>query len=270
MSSDLHAGADVVPRDAARMTFAELTELLGARALIRHEALSREWLPVRSVRRGEAVFRAGDRFDSLYVVRSGFLKTRIPDGDGGEQVLGFPMRGDALGMDGIASGLYGHDAVAVDTASVASLYYAHLMRSVRLDPGIMHLFCEIFSREMSRADEMMSLLGSMSAAERLATFLLHLGRRFSALGYSTTSFQLRMRREDIASHLGLSAETISRNFSLFARSGLIAVNGKEVSIKDLAGLRAIAHESMRGGAPAGRPRLGLAVIESAAASGIRT
>jgi CRP/FNR family transcriptional regulator len=186
------------------------------------------------------------------------LKTRVSDGNGGEQVLGFPMQGDTIGIDGIASGSYHHDAVAVDIASVVILRYQDFMQTARLHPAIAQLLCSIFSREMNRANEMICLLGSMSAAERLAAFLLYLGRRFSALGYSDLAFYLRMRREDIASYLGLTGETISRNFSSLVRGGFIDLNGRLVRIKDLAGLKAIAHDSMRVRASTGLPSWGLA------------
>jgi CRP/FNR family transcriptional regulator len=246
---DLCLDQDPVSAPAARITLAELGDLLGARGPAFDETLSREWLPLRSVQQDESVYRAGDRFQSLYVVRSGFLKTRVSDGNGGEQVLGFPMRGDTIGMDGIASGSYGHDAVAMDAVVVVILGYQRFMRIARLHPVMACLFCSIFSREMSRANDMICLLGGMSAPERLAAFLLYLSRRYAALGYSNLAFHLRMRREEIASHLGLAGETVSRNFSLFTREGLIAVTGDEVRIRDLAGLKSIANEAMRDRAP---------------------
>jgi CRP/FNR family transcriptional regulator len=254
---NLGLGRNSVSAPAARITLAELGELLGERGLIRDGALSREWLPLRWVQQDESVYRAGDRFNSLYVVRSGFLKTRISDGNGGDHVLGFPMQGDTMGIDGIASGSYGHDAVAIDAAGVVILGYQDFMRIGRLYPAMARVFCSTFSREVSRANDMICLLAGMSAAERLAVFLLQLSCRYSALGYSNLEFRLRMGRDDIARHLGLTAETVSRNFSLLAREGLIEVKDREVRIRDLAALKSISHESMRGRPPMRVPGLRL-------------
>ena len=225
----------------ARTTLFEIAALVGAARAQPGRAAAPEWFPVRTLRRGDAVFRAGDRFQSLYVVRCGLLKTRIQDGTGAEQVLAFPMRGDALGADGVGGGAHTHDAVALDAASVAILNYARLTQSMHADALAGDVLLAILGQEMARANELLITLGGQLAPARLATFVLRLSRRLAARGFSETSLQLRMSRGDIASHLGLTVETVSRNFSLFARRGLIAVKGNDLRILDAPGLEAIAH-----------------------------
>jgi len=237
-----HAGA----ARAASVTMAELMEFLGAGGLERERASLQEPLVVRSLKRGETLYRSGDPFHSLFVVRSGFLKTRIAAGNGVEQVIEFPMQGGTIGIDGINADAYRSDALAVDSASVVVLRYQQLLQATRDCFAVGQLFSRIFSREINRRGAMIWLLGSASSGTRLAAFLLHLGHRFSELGYSDTTFQLRMTREEIASHLGITAETVSRNLSRFVREGLVETHGREVRIKDAAALQRVAQDPEAG------------------------
>jgi CRP/FNR family transcriptional regulator len=197
----------------------------------------------RRVRRGEALFNAGDEFKAIYSVRSGFFKSSVTDGEGREQVTGFFMGGELLGMEGIGTGRYHGAATALEDSEVCVLPYALIEEMAREMPALQHQLHAILAREIVRDHGVMMLLGSMRAEERLATFLLNLSKRFTARGYSRSEFNLRMTREELGSYLGLKLETVSRLFSAFQKEGLIEVQQKFVRIRDIAGLERILREN---------------------------
>jgi len=190
----------------------------------------------RRLKRGDSLFKAGDAFNALYAIRSGFLKTTVLNADGREQVTGFQMGGELLGLDGIGSGRYNGTAIALEDSEVCVLPFALIEELGREIPAIQRNLHSVLSREIVRDHGVMMLLGSMSAEERLAAFLLNLSRRFTARGYSPLDFHLRMTREEIGSYLGLKLETVSRLFSRFQSEGLIEVQQKHVRILDIPGL----------------------------------
>jgi len=193
----------------------------------------------RRVRRGEALFNAGDTFQSVYAVRSGFFKTTILNEDGREQVTGFSMAGELMGMDGIGAGSYHGNAVALEDCEVCVLPFSLVESLGREVPLLQRNLHSVLSREIVRDHGVMMLLGSMRAEERLAVFLLNLSKRFLRRGYSPSDFHLRMTREEIGSFLGLKLETVSRLFSKFQEDGLIEVQQKHVRIRDIAGLERV-------------------------------
>ena len=193
----------------------------------------------RRMKRGEALFAAGDEFKAIYAVRSGFFKTSLGDGDGREQVTGFFMGGELLGMDGIGAGRYNNAAIALEDSEVCVLPYSLIEEMAQKVPTLQRQLHSVLAREIVRDHGVMMLLGSMRAEERLATFLLNLSKRFTARGYSPSDFHLRMTREEIGSYLGLKLETVSRLFSRFHDDRLIEVEQKHVRILDIAGLTQI-------------------------------
>ena len=193
----------------------------------------------RRVRRGESLFGAGNEFKSIYAVRSGFFKTSLVDGEGREQVTGFHMGGELLGMDGIGAGRHDGTAIALEDSEVCVLPYALIEEMAEDSPALRRQLHAVLSREIVRDHGVMMLLGSMRAEERLATFLLNLSKRFTARGYSPSDFHLRMTREELGSYLGLKLETVSRLFSRFHDDRLIEVQQKHVRILDIAGLAQI-------------------------------
>src|SRR5262245_4118919 len=224
--------------DRLSMTLAELATLLGGAAAAGQEMPDVRF-PVRQLKAGEALYRAGDRFDAIYVVRSGFLKTVTVDLTGAEQVLAFPMGGDVIGLDGLDAERYASDAVALDSSQVAVVSFARIARLGHEHPLLERLLYAAFSRELIRKRNMIWLLGTLHAEARLATFLLDLSERFGRLGYSRSSFALRMSREEMGSYLGIKLETVSRAFSAFAAAGLLTVDRKEVTLTDIAGLQRV-------------------------------
>ncbi len=190
----------------------------------------------RRVKRGETLFNAGDEFGSVYAIRSGFFKTSLLDGEGREQVTGFFMGGELLGLDGLGSGRYNGNAIALEDSEICMLPYALVTELSREIPALQRHLHGVLAREIVRDHGVMMLLGSMRAEERLVTFLLNLSKRFVRRGYSASDFHLRMTREELGSYLGLKLETVSRLFSQFQRDGLLEVEQKHVRIVDIAGL----------------------------------
>ena len=193
----------------------------------------------RRIRRGESLYRAGEVFSALFAVHSGFFKTRLTFEDGRDQVTGFFMGGELLGMDGISHDYHSCDAVALEDSEVCTIPYARLERLSLEVKSLQRHFHKVMSREIVREHGVMMLLGTMRAEERLAAFLLNMSQRLSVRGYSAMEFILRMTREEIGSYLGLKLETVSRLFSRFQADELIEVDQKYVRITDIDGLREI-------------------------------
>ena len=194
---------------------------------------------MRGYAHGDYIYRSGDKFQSLYAIRSGSFKTQVLHEDGREQVTGFQMPGEIIGLDAICTDRHPCDAVAMESSEVCELPFNKLETLSRELPSLQRHLHKIMSREIVRDQGIMLLLGSMRAEERLAVFLLNLSQRFAARGYSPTQFQLRMSRQEIGSYLGLKLETISRTFSHLQESGLIAVKARSVELLNLPGLRAL-------------------------------
>ncbi len=184
----------------------------------------------RAVKRGEALFHAGEPFTALYAVRTGFFKTLVTAADGREQVTGFQMAGELIGLDGISTDRHACNAVALEDSQVCMIPYTQLETLSREFTLLQHQFHKIMSREIVRDHGVMLLLGSMRAEERLAAFLLNLTQRLQARGFSASALVLRMTREEIGSYLGLKLETVSRTFSKFQDEGILEVKQRDIRI----------------------------------------
>lgn len=187
----------------------------------------------KRIKRGGYVFHVGDDFNALYAVRAGFFKTRITSTDGRDQITGFQVPGELLGFEGVATEQHGVDAIALEDSEVCILPYNDLERIAREFPPLQHQLHRIMSREIMREHNVMLLLGTMKAEERVAAFLLNLSERYRHLGYSSIEFVLRMTRQEIGSYLGLKLETVSRTFSRFHEQGLIEAQGKQIKLIDM-------------------------------------
>lgn len=190
----------------------------------------------RKVKRKTALFRNGEKFHALYAIRTGVFKTCVTAEDGRDQVTGFQMAGEIVGLDGIVNDHHTCDAVALEDAEVCVLPFDRIGELSREVGALQHHLHRVMSREIVREHGVMLLLGTMRAEERLAAFLLNLVQRLQARGFSRSELVLRMTRQEIGSYLGLKLETVSRLFSQFQKDGLIAVEQKHVRILDIAGL----------------------------------
>jgi CRP/FNR family transcriptional regulator, anaerobic regulatory protein len=190
----------------------------------------------RRVKEGQTLYREQDQFQFLYAVRSGTFKSSLTLRDGREQVTGFQMAGELLGLDGLADGKHASGAIALEDAEICSIPYTHLTELAMGSREIQQVVSRLMSREIVREHGLMMLLGSMNAEERLAAFLLNISHRMKARGYSSSEFHLRMSRAEIGSYLGMKLETVSRTFSAFQQKRLLTVDKKHVRLVDIAGL----------------------------------
>ena len=191
----------------------------------------------RSIKRGSTLFHNGEPFTSLYAVRTGFFKTSLSTEDGRDQVTGFQMAGEIIGLDGIVNEHHTCDAIALEDAEVCVMPFDRIEEISREVGALQKHVHRIMSREIVRENGVMLLLGSMRAEERLAAFLLNLVQRLQARGFSRTELILRMTREEIGSYLGMKLETVSRTFSRFADEGIIEVKQRHIHIQDAEALK---------------------------------
>ena len=182
------------------------------------------------LKKGEFLFRSGESFHSLYAIRTGFFKTTVASQDGRDQVTGFFMSGELIGMDGICTHSHSCDAVALEDSEVCELPFGHMEALSKEIPSIQTHFFRLMSREIVRDQGVMLLLGNMRAEERIAAFLLNLSQRLHHRGFAANDFILRMSREEIGSYLGLKLETVSRTLSRFHQEGLILVEHKHIRL----------------------------------------
>ena len=188
---------------------------------------------------GKRIHLIGQHFDTLFVVNSGFLKTIVIDDYGNEQVLGFPMKGDLLGIDSIDSKQHATEVVALSDCDLILIPYKILSNLGRGDAELLHAMLGVMSRELAREQMAIFSLISLGAEAKVARFLVALGKRYSQLGYSENVYNLRMTRLEIANYLGLAIETVSRAISAFHLLGWIVVSQRQIRIVDAESLNTL-------------------------------
>ncbi|MCM0043067.1 MAG: fumarate/nitrate reduction transcriptional regulator Fnr [Burkholderiaceae bacterium] len=194
----------------------------------------------RKVPKESLLYRMDDPFINLYAIRLGHFKTYQVSAGGEQQITGFQMAGELLGMDAISTDRHHCDAMALEDSEVCEIPFGRLEELFGTIPTLLHHFHRMMSREITREQNAMLLLGNMRAEQRFAAFLVNLASRYSARGYSSTSFQLRMSREEIGNYLGLTIESISRLLSRLKKQGLIRVANREIELLEPDHLRAMA------------------------------
>lgn len=191
----------------------------------------------RPLRKGEHAYRENTPFTSVYAVRSGTLKAYRVTDDGQEQVTGFYFPGEILGMDGISKNRHASSAKALETAAICEIPFERLGELSTRIPSLQRHFFQLMSQEIADDQQLITLLGKNSAEQRIAALLISISARNSQRRLSATSFRLPMSRTDIGNYLGLTVETVSRVFSRFQKSALLAVDNKEITILDIDVLR---------------------------------
>ena len=184
------------------------------------------------VERGDSLYRAGDLFTTLYAVRLGHFKTVYSEGPATKQIIGFQMSGEILGMEGIGTSRHRCSSIALEDSEVCEIPYARLESLLAELPSLQAHFHRMMSRDINREHQVMLLLGSMSADQRVAAFLLNRSRRYETRGFSPSHFVLRMTREDIGNYLGLTIESVSRVFSRFKKNDWIEGSPRDVKLID--------------------------------------
>ncbi|NHZ37499.1 fumarate/nitrate reduction transcriptional regulator Fnr [Massilia rubra] len=194
----------------------------------------------RRLLRDERLYQMDEPFRNLYAIRFGHFKTYQVNANGEQQITGFQMAGELLGMDAISGDRHHCDAVALEDSEVCEIPFVRLEELFGQVPTLLRHFHRIMSQEITREQNVMLLLGNMRAEQRFAVFLVNLSARYAARGYSATSFQLRMSREDIGNYLGLTIESISRLLSRFKKQSWISVDKRELTLLDPVMLKALA------------------------------
>ena len=188
---------------------------------------------------GQHVFRAGDQSRALFAVRSGCLKTYCATEDGNEQVLGFTLPGELVGLDGMGDDVYASNSIVLETASICELPYDRLEEMCHSLSGLNSQLMRLASKEITADQRLQLLLGRHAADAKLAVFFLSLSTRDKPRDLPATNFNLPMSRQDIGNYLGLAIETVSRQLSRFQEEGLLKVNRREITITDLPRLKAM-------------------------------
>jgi CRP/FNR family transcriptional regulator len=189
------------------------------------------------MKKGARVFQAGDLFRGLYCVSRGCFKATVSTIGESEQVTGFLMSGDVMGLDAMASGFYGGSSLALEDGELDWIPGWRLTQLVQHDAAFHRSLCELMSDEIVRAYGMLATMSHCNAEQRLTAFLLSQSQRYTARGYSGIEFNLKMSRDDIANAIGVRAETVCRSIVRLRDLGLARFQGRRVKILDLYALR---------------------------------
>ena len=199
---------------------------------------------VRVVTEGTAIHRAGDAFRSVFFLKSGAAKRMLIQEDGREQILGFPMPGDILGMEAIDAGAHSTTVISLDLCAIVEIPFEAIESLAADNPAVARFLYQRMSAALRDEHGWMAALGLLNADERVAAFLLDLSQRFAARGFSARRFMLRMTRAEIGSFLGLTLETVSRVFSRFQKLRLLNVTRRDIELLDMAALGSLAHSQV--------------------------
>ncbi|WP_455647774.1 FNR family transcription factor [Lonepinella koalarum] len=194
----------------------------------------------KPIQKSQLLFKAGDELVSLYAIRSGTIKSYTINEAGEKQITSFHLPGDLVGFDAIMNMRHPSFAQALETAMVCEIPFDVLNDLSGKMPKLRQQIMRLMSSEIKSDQEMILLLSKMNAEERLAAFIYNLSKRYSARGFSPREFRLTMTRGDIGNYLGLTVETISRLLGRFQKLGILAVQGKYITINSLPELTEIA------------------------------
>jgi CRP/FNR family transcriptional regulator len=242
-AGDLRADFSLLRRSCGPCTLKEFCD----RADVVYEQVRRRGLFGRRqpLARGERLFRPGDRQSMLYVLRGGALKTLAPGADGEENLLGFHVPGELVGLDALANGNHLCEAVALVDSHVCGIPYSELTSLTADHPEIGRRLFQLFGRGTLDSQDHVQLLIRRQADERVALFLLSMLHRYrkdiaETGGQPGAQLALPMSREDMARYLGLALETVSRGLTRMQERGIIEVSGRQIRILDHAALEALA------------------------------
>jgi len=185
------------------------------------------------LRKGEHLFLEGDMFQSVYIIRSGTVKAYMATSEGDEQITGFFLPSEMIGIGGVDRSLYPVSAQALETTMACEIPYNRLEALCERFSDLRRDMLKAISRRIREDQSMKLLLSKKNADERIAAFLVNLAAKFRRRGFSSQAFRLVMSRNEMGNYLGLAVETVSRVFSRFQKGGLINANGKEIEITNL-------------------------------------
>jgi CRP/FNR family transcriptional regulator len=219
--------------DACRSQGYDKTALMDLHVLVQH---------IGPFREGEHIFREGDEFNAIAAVRAGTVKTYVLDPAGHEQVLGFHLPGELIGLSAIHEARFPCSAVALDTVMLCRFSFPKMALLAARMPGLQAQLFRLLSQDIGKAA---LLAGDYSADQRMAAFLVSLSRRSAQRGFSATRLRLAMTRVDMASYLRLAPETVSRVLRRMQEDGLVHVDKRELELRDPAAIEALARPVLR-------------------------
>ncbi len=190
----------------------------------------------KTISRGDHIFKEHSPFKSIFAVRSGAIKTYSVSEGGEEQVTGFYLPGEIIGLDSTNTETYSCSAKALERSSVCEIPFGQLEDLATKIPTLQHHFFQLMSKEIQDSRQLTMLLSKNSAEERIASLIISISERFKKRKLSNIQFRLPMPRNDIGSYLGLAVETVSRVFTRFQKTGLISVQGRELVIENMPAL----------------------------------
>lgn len=192
------------------------------------------------LKKGDYIYRAGDKFHSLYALQYGAVKSYGVTMEGKEQITGFHLTGEILGLDAIDSSVHSCSAVVLEKTEICELPFDALEQLEQELPSLQHDLARIMSREIRRDQSMLMMIGSSSAEQRLVRFLLNLRERLLKRGFDGDNLRLPMTRQDIGNYLGLAFETVSRQLAHLQEIGMLHIDNKNIRLLDINGLESLA------------------------------
>ncbi|MDR4307267.1 helix-turn-helix domain-containing protein [Chelatococcus sambhunathii] len=186
---------------------------------------ARRSAPSRAIAKDAEIFAEGDDAESFYRVVSGVVRTYKTLSDGRRQIDAFHLPGDFFGLE--SGDEHRFTAEAVGDVTVTAYRRCALEALAMQDTELAKQATAAMMRALERAQDHMLLLGRKCAVEKVASFLLGLAERMSRSG----DIELPMSRIDVADHLGLTIETVSRSLTHLERAGVIALPAHRRSIQ---------------------------------------
>ncbi|MBL7004435.1 MAG: fumarate/nitrate reduction transcriptional regulator Fnr [Gammaproteobacteria bacterium] len=222
-----------------------LSHLCIASGLTKEELINLDTIQKSKTRlqRNDVLYHSGEVNTKIYAVSAGSLKTSIVNNNGIEQITGFYLPGEIVGLDGLGGLTPNSTAYAVESSTVCEIAEKDFDRLCENNTGLRQSFMRILSKEITREQQMLMSLGQMSADTKLANFIISLSVRYKERGFSASEFNLSMSRHDIANYLGLAVETLSRLFKKFQKNNLLEVNHRNIKIVDYETLVTMANAS---------------------------
>ena len=215
-------------------------------------------------KRGQLLFRPGQRFDYIYAIRSGSAKSCLCTEDGRMQITGFHIAGELLGLSALAAGHYTCEARALETTSMCMVDTARFEQLAKNNPSLPYQMLTIMGKQIRQDEELMLLLGKRSAEEKLAGYLVGLSKRYASRNYSATEFQLSMSRGEIGNYLGIAEETVCRILGRFREERLITTYRRHIRLNDIKRLSALAEAGYIGSSKTGSSRTRTAPVSPVA------
>ncbi len=186
-----------------------------------------------TLKKGDHLYQAGDAFHGIYAVKRGALKTSGITADGREQVTGFYLDGEIVGLDAVDEDMHPCDAVALTQTEVCQLPFNALTEASSKAPNLLKALTRVMAREIRREEHVLMLLGSTTAEQRIARFFVNLYERLEKRGAEHNIITLVMSRQDIGNYLGLAIETVSRQFRKLQDQNIVSIDKRNVQVLDM-------------------------------------